>query len=107
MWILHPNHVVSYQYGYGAQKYRVHVTKNMVMQTSSSLSAMGNLIEDVRILMKQFSRCTVQHVRRTANEAAHLLAKNALLIDEDLYHVEDCLAFLFPVVINDCNYVST
>ena len=57
---------------------------NKVIRTSSSLSGISNLIKDVKKLMKQFRCYKVQHVR-TANEATHLLAKSALMIDEKLY----------------------
>ena len=75
---------------------------NKVTQTCFTLSTIGNLIEDMKNL-KYFRSCKAQYVRRTANESTYLLAKNALMIDEELVYVENCPAFnfllLFAIVI--------
>ena len=74
-----------------------------ILQAQPSLSVIGNLVAAAKDLMKQFNWSKIQHVQREANEAAHCLAKNALSIEEDLYWVDECPAFLLPVLTNDCN----
>ena len=55
-----------------------------IMHPKSSLSCVGNLVEDDKSLIKCFSWCKIQHVKREANEAAHVLAKIAFTIKDDL-----------------------
>ena len=80
---------------------------NKILHPYPSLSRIGNLVEDAKNLMKNCRKCKVQHVKKEANEAAHLLAKCALTVDEDLYWVEDCPDILIPVIIKDCNFLSS
>ena len=72
------------------------VVINKILQPSSSLSNIGNLIDEVKGLMRNYICCRVQHIRREANEAAHLLVKSALSLEEDLYRV----------IISNCNFIS-
>ena len=72
-----------------------------ILQFEPSLSEVGNLVDAAKDLMKSFDRCKVQYVRREANEAAHCLAKSALSLKADLYWVDDCPKFLFPVLVKD------
>ena len=78
---------------------------NKIKSPFPSLSDIGNLIQDVKDLMKFFSECRIQHVRREANEAAHLLGKSACFVEEELYWVEDYPEFLDSVVIRECNSI--
>jgi ribonuclease HI len=52
-------------------------------------SRYGHVMDDSRILLKDFSQVSVQHVGRSANRAALLLAKYALSSPSDLFWVED------------------
>ena len=72
-----------------------------ILQSEPSLSDIGNLVDAAKDLMKSFNGCNVQYVRREANEAAHCLAKSALSLKADLYWVDDCPKFLFPVLVKD------
>ena len=73
------------------------------MQVEPSLSSVGNLVAAAKDFMKHLSWSKIQYVQREANEAAHSLATNALSLKEDLYWVDDCPEFLFPVLAKDCN----
>ena len=58
---------------------------NKIKTPCPYLLDIGNLIEDVKEMMKLFKGCKVQYVKREANEAAHLLANSAYLIEEEIY----------------------
>ena len=79
---------------------------NKINQPSPTLSGIGNLIEDVKNMMKLLKGCKVQHVKREANEATHLLAKSACLVEEEVYWVEDYPNFLCIVISRECNSLS-
>ncbi|XVF42884.1 hypothetical protein PTKIN_Ptkin01aG0401500 [Pterospermum kingtungense] len=51
---------------------------NAIKSPSPNLSSIGNLIDEARIVSKDFEVCLIQHVRGNANMAAHTLAKQAL-----------------------------
>ena len=79
---------------------------NKIKSPYPSLSDIGNLIEDVKDMMKLFRKCKIQYVRREANEASHLLAKGACLIEEEMYWVEAYPDFLYSVVSSECDSIS-
>jgi hypothetical protein len=56
----------------------------------------GALINDAKLLLQQINRWAVSHVRRTANEAAHNLAKLALSSSEERLWTDD-----FPLCVQD------
>ena len=76
---------------------------NKVLQPCSNLSNIGNLVDEVKGLMKNFRWFRVQHTKRETNAAAHLLAKSALTLEEDLYWVDESQVMLIPVIASDCN----
>ncbi|XP_041011337.1 uncharacterized protein LOC121255120 [Juglans microcarpa x Juglans regia] len=49
----------------------------------------GLIIEDVKAIMKSFPGWSIGHIRRDANMAAHLLAKDALNSVEDSFSLEN------------------
>ncbi|XP_060959370.1 uncharacterized protein LOC133030594 [Cannabis sativa] len=54
------------------------------------LTAFDDLILDISSLLSFFPRVVVTHVKRSANMAAHGLAKYALELDEDCVWLETC-----------------
>ncbi|KAF5444777.1 hypothetical protein F2P56_033882 [Juglans regia] len=38
-------------------------------------SLLGNIVKEIKLLMKRFRRCTIQHVGRMGNVAAHKLTR--------------------------------
>uniref|UniRef100_A0A803P6S5 Reverse transcriptase domain-containing protein n=1 Tax=Cannabis sativa TaxID=3483 RepID=A0A803P6S5_CANSA len=56
---------------------------NALNRLNSDLSCFSDLIMDIRCLLSFFPQVLVTHVKRTANQAAHGLAKYALGLDED------------------------
>ena len=58
---------------------------NKIKSLCPSFLDIGNLIEDVKDMMKLLRECKVQYVKRKTNEATHLLAKSACLIEKEMY----------------------
>ncbi|KAG2717700.1 hypothetical protein I3760_03G188300 [Carya illinoinensis] len=58
------------------------VMVTQLQQEDESWSVLGNLIKETKMLMAWFKGCTIQHVGRLGNEAAHRLGKFA-------WHIED------------------
>ena len=50
-----------------------------LLNNGSSLALHGHLIQDVKALVSLFSSICFSHVIRTGNQAAHLLARRAIL----------------------------
>ncbi|XP_042954641.1 uncharacterized protein LOC122291055 [Carya illinoinensis] len=64
----------------------------------------GLIIEDTKHMLQDFVRWKFCHTKRDSNMAAHLLAKNALLNDCDLYELEEIPPCIRRAVILDvCN----
>lgn len=68
-------------------------------QEGRSWQRFGQLIEDSRLMLHSLSSFEVCHVSREANQAAHLLAKNALITMEDLVWMWDCPSFIQSLVL--------
>ncbi|XVE91255.1 hypothetical protein DITRI_Ditri20bG0139100 [Diplodiscus trichospermus] len=62
---------------------------NRLKSGEKDLSTLGAVIEDIKHMANEFQFCCFQFGRRCANRAAHLLARNALEVDHDMYWVED------------------
>lgn len=50
------------------------------------LAFLGNIITEIKDLMKRFRICTVQHIGRNGTEATHRLVRHA-------WHVDDILVW--------------
>jgi hypothetical protein len=57
------------------------------------------LIEDSRTMLSFFNSVEVVHVRREANKAAHVLARNAISQLLDKVWVADCPPLISPIVL--------
>lgn len=54
----------------------------------------GILIQDARSVLNSFATWLASHVKREANQMAHLLAKDVLKLEFDMYtleYVSDCI----------------
>ncbi|XVF60214.1 hypothetical protein PTKIN_Ptkin08bG0026700 [Pterospermum kingtungense] len=51
---------------------------NLLSSDKPDLSLLGNVIDEARAMKSEFRMCTITHVRREANSAAHATAKRAL-----------------------------
>lgn len=60
----------------------------------------GQLIEDTRIVLQSFQSFTVQHVKRVANQAAHVLATLALSQLIDFVWRGECPSPIYQVVLH-------
>ncbi|XP_060973570.1 uncharacterized protein LOC133038930 [Cannabis sativa] len=74
-----------------------------ILSNATNLSSFSDLIFDVRCLISSFPGILISHVKRTANQAAHGLAKFALGLDEDMCWVGEIPYPIFSVVVNDFN----
>uniref|UniRef100_A0A803P559 Reverse transcriptase domain-containing protein n=1 Tax=Cannabis sativa TaxID=3483 RepID=A0A803P559_CANSA len=72
-----------------------------LLSNATDLSRFSNLIFDVRCLISSFPGVLISHVKRSANQAAHGLAKFALGLDEDMCWVGEIPYPIFSVVVND------
>ena len=52
-----------------------------LLNNGSSLALHGHLIQDVKALVSLFSSICFSHVSRTGNQAAHSLARRAILLE--------------------------
>uniref|UniRef100_A0A803P4T9 Uncharacterized protein n=1 Tax=Cannabis sativa TaxID=3483 RepID=A0A803P4T9_CANSA len=72
-----------------------------INHASTDLSCFSDLITDVCCLLSFFPQVLVTHVKRSANEAAHGLAKFALGLDDDISWIGEIPYPIFSVVVND------
>lgn len=64
----------------------------------------GNLIEDVRQILKNISLWSIDFVHREGNQVAHLLAKNSLLLFSESIWIEETLSVVHRVVLDELVY---
>jgi hypothetical protein len=62
------------------------------------LQSFGHLIADTRHLLGGFHFYKIQHVQRSANQVAYLIAKGALQIPSDVSWMEVCPPFIHSFV---------
>ncbi|XVE92621.1 hypothetical protein REPUB_Repub01dG0113900 [Reevesia pubescens] len=62
------------------------------------LSSIGPVIDEGWFRVSLFHKCSVCHVSRSCNMAAHATAKFALISRDELIWVEECHVFLQPIV---------
>ena len=69
-----------------------------VMQAISSqeanISLLGNVVEDIKLLISGLQWVSISHTRCSGNKVAHVLAQHARTSIEDLYWIEDSPARL-------------
>lgn len=69
-----------------------------------SCQKFGNLIEASRTMLHSFQSWSVMHIRRDANQTAHMLAKAALQTPVETIWMEEYRAFFNDIVLSDhCN----
>uniref|UniRef100_A0A803PE40 Reverse transcriptase domain-containing protein n=1 Tax=Cannabis sativa TaxID=3483 RepID=A0A803PE40_CANSA len=76
---------------------------NFLNHETWDLSCFSDIIFDVRCLLSSFSRIVISHVKRSANQAAHGLAKHALGLDVDTCWMGEIPYPIFSVV-KDCGF---
>ena len=77
---------------------------NVIWALNSSgpiLSNIGNIIEEAQHVASQFERVIFQHVRRGGNEAAHVLARRAIRLEDSRVWVDCAPSFLQDVLLSD------
>ncbi|KAM6596102.1 hypothetical protein CsatA_006626 [Cannabis sativa] len=74
---------------------------NALTFASKDLSCFSDLIMDVRCLLSFFPQVLVTHVKGSANQEAHGLAKFSLGLDDDICWIGEIPYPIFSVVVND------
>lgn len=74
----------------------------------SSLSNLGLIIEEAKLLGRQFARCQATHTRIQGNNVAHRLAQRGMGLNEDVIWVEEVPHDIIGFVSADtpCNLTS-
>ena len=62
----------------------VNVIKAISSQ-EANISLLGNVVEDIRHLIRGLQWISISHIRRSGNKVAHVLTQHARTIIEDLY----------------------
>ena len=62
----------------------------LINQADQDLSGIGNLIEEAKTATRKFLLCRTHHTKKEGNSVAHSLAKLTLLLEEDLFWIEEC-----------------
>ena len=68
----------------------VNVMKAISSQ-EANISLLGNVVEDIKHLIRGLQWVSISHTRRSGNKLSHVLAQHARTIIEDLYWIEDSL----------------
>jgi hypothetical protein len=74
---------------------------NSLQKDDCCWSRYGAMINDAKVLLDSLQEWKVCHARRTANVAAHLLAKHGLTVEAECTWQSDFLAFLYDIVLID------
>ncbi|XP_075645695.1 uncharacterized protein LOC142616802 [Castanea sativa] len=60
-----------------------------ISSQEANISLLGNVVEDIKYLMRGLQWASISHIRRSSNKVAHVLAQHARTIIEGLYWIED------------------
>ena len=63
---------------------------NSINKGNVDFSAMGNLIQEARVIKSLFQVCKLMHIRRDGNKAAHALAKESAFNCQSLFFFSVC-----------------
>jgi hypothetical protein len=74
---------------------------NSLQMDGSCWSRYGAMINDAKVLLNSIQEWKVCHAKRTANVAAHLLAKHGLTVEAECMWQSDFPAFLSDIVLVD------
>lgn len=74
---------------------------NAIASEEEDLSAIGNIILEIKLKARMFRSFTVKHVKRAANAAAHRVAKYSFVLKDLTVWMEDFPAFLSDVFLQD------
>ncbi len=70
-----------------------------LMRQDSGYTTFGAVLEEACLLASMFHRCSFSHVKREGNRVAHMLARQALDLQDDfIVWLEDVPDFLEPVI---------
>ena len=81
------------------------VLVNALAGSSPSPSAVASVIQGALELCMGFSQIQFSHVKRQGNMPAHLVAKNAYSIVDDIVWVEEDPCFAKQALIHDVNFM--
>ncbi|XP_042958143.1 uncharacterized protein LOC122293710 [Carya illinoinensis] len=70
------------------------VVISAVNSVDEDLSSGGHIVEDVKAVLRERRSWKIQFTRREGNEVAHLLAKKALLVEQDQIWIDECPDFI-------------
>ena len=85
--------------------FRAFILVNALVGSSPAPSAVVPVIEGILKLCKGFSHFQFSHVKRQGNMPAHLVAKNAYSIFNDIVWVEEDPCFAKQALIHDVNFM--
>ena len=60
-----------------------------ISSKEANISLLGNVMEDIKHLIRGLQWVSISHIRRSGNKVAHVLTQHARTIIEDLYWIED------------------
>ncbi|KAK0582671.1 hypothetical protein LWI29_028373 [Acer saccharum] len=64
-------------------------------------SVCGSILSDIIVLCSELTEFSFSYVPRKGNQVAHILAKNALLLEEDRFWLEEYLCCAAEEVLVD------
>ncbi|XVF65799.1 hypothetical protein PTKIN_Ptkin09bG0279500 [Pterospermum kingtungense] len=68
-----------------------------------NFSLLGNIFDEAKTLISEFSMCTINHVRREANSTAHTLARGALRNQEAHLWLDEFPSDVMSICLSECN----
>ncbi|KAK1556291.1 hypothetical protein Q3G72_002141 [Acer saccharum] len=80
-----------------------HTMVNLTNSDSAHFSEVGLIIKDIRILLGCSANCFIAFIPKSANLAAHVLAKLSLSFDSAKFWREECPPAIAQAVLGDCH----